>query len=532
MEQPGQPRQTEKPEFAGMQGPFGGILSEIPPHKTEQYAGFVDIQNMICRQGQIQVRQSYNPITSMPDPQEPILGVFDFFEKNGNRIQVIITTTRLIKWNGATSDWTVIGGGPLTGSATQIFTASVVNQKFCFSQGVDKIQLWDGIGGAFAAAAAAAVPARFLCEVATHLVVGFTVEGGNSFPQRIRWTGAGDPTDWVSASSGVSDLNNDLGPITGIIKLYQSGWIFQQWGITQMQPTGVGSNPFRFPSIVTGREKGNICPYSLAIFNEQLAPYVGKDNIYVFNGNTSEPIGDFPIQGSRTRLGARSRIFADIKASPLNQVFGFATTSIGGNIFNAYWLFIPNIGAWVFNFDEFNWTKFVFDSNVATAGVFSTAGGIRIIDLIGTITAQSWTPATLVSTNPLDDFLLGFASGEPGLSSFATRSEEPWSCITGPMPFNDLRHEDSTNAIRIVIKDNAKNMTFRVTGINEKDQTQSKTVIIGTGSGKMLVIVVVFPMITGMFLTIKIDGAAGQAVDISEMTPIYVVANEYKTNVF
>lgn len=532
MQQPGQLREGERAEFPGLQGPFGGILSEIPPHKTEQFAGFVDAQNVIFRLGQAQVRQSYNAITAMPNPQEAILGVFDFFERNGNRIQVIVTPTRVLLWNGGASTWTVLAGGPLTGSTTQIFTSSVVNQKLCFCQGVDVVQLWDGIGGGFAAASGAAVPAKYLTEVAGHLVVGNTIEGGNARTQRIRWTGTGDPTDWVSFSSGSSDLNNDLGPITGMIKLYQNGWAFQQWGIVQIQPTGIGGNPFRFNPIVTGRQKGNICPYSLAVFNEQLAPYVGKDNIYVFNGNTSEPIGDYPIQGSRTRLGARSRIFTDIKSSSLNQIFGFATTSIGGNPFNAYWLFIPNIGAWVFNFDEFNWTKFVFDSNVATAGVFSTAGGTRIMDLIGTIQAQSWTPATLPVTNPLDDFLLGFSSGEPGLSSFATRSEMPWSLTTGPMPLGDLRHENSVAAIRLIIKDNAVNMTFNVKASNEKGDVQTKTVVIGTGSGKMLEVLVMFPQVTGMFLTIFINGGAGQAVDISEITPMYLVANEYKTNVF
>lgn len=534
MQQPGQLRDGERPEFQGLQGPFGGILSEIPPHKTEQFAGFIDAQNMSFRLGQAQVRQSYLQLTAMPNPQEPILGIFDFFNNIGNRIQVIITPTRLLQWNGAgAGSWTVITGGPLTGLNTGLFTAAVVNQKLLFSQGTDKVQLWDGITVGFAAAAAAAVPARYLAEIANHLVVGYTVEGGTAFTQRIRWTGAGDPTDWTSFNSGIEDLNNDLGPLTGLIKLYQNGWAFQQWGIVQIQPTGIGTNPFNFPPVVTGRQKGNICPYSLAVFNEQMAPYVGKDNIYVFTGNTSEPIGDYPVSGSRTRLGARSRIFSDIKAAAsLSQIFGFATTSIGGNPFNAYWLFIPNVGAWIFNFDEFNWTKFTFDTQIACAGVFNTASTLRIIDLIGTIQAQGWSPATLGASNPLDDFLFGAANGEAELSNFSTRSEMPWSLTTGPMSFQDLRHEKTTASVRLVIKDNAVGMTFNVTVSDEKGDTQTKVVTIGTGSGQMLVVLVNVPRVTGMFATVNIFGNAGQAVDISEITPLYTIANEYKTNVF
>lgn len=532
MLQPGQLRESERPEFQGLQGPFAGILSEIPPHKVEQYAGFVDSQNVSFRLSQAQVRQSYLPLTALPAPaNEPILGVFDFFTSAGARVQVVATPTRLLQWNGNTSTWTNIGGGPLTGSATAIYTAAVVNQKLLFSQGTDKVKLWDGITANFADAAAAAVPARFLSEVAFHLIAGYTIEGGNPFPQRFHYTASGDPTDWTSVNAGTTDLNNDLGPITGIIKLYQSGWIFQQWGITQLQPTGQGTAPFAQIPVVTGRQKGNICPYSLAIFNEQMAPYVGKDNIYVFTGNTSEPIGDYPISGSRLRLGARSRIFADLKAATLSQVFGYATTSIGGNPFNAYWLFIPNIGAWVFNFDELNWTKFVFDNNVATAGSFTTAATLRILDLVGSIQAQSWTPATLGANNPLDDFLLGMANGEPEVSNFFTRSEMPWSLTTGPMPMMDLRHEKSTTAVRLVIRDNSA-MTFNVTATNEKGFSQTKAVSIGSNTGKMLEIIVNFPSITGMFLTIQISGAAGQPVDISEIVPLYIVDNEYKSNVF
>jgi len=527
--QPGQLREGERSEFS-LKGPFGGILSEVPPHFYEQFQGFADVQNISFRLAQAMVRFGYSSLTLMPNPQEPIVGIFDFFNSNGNRIQTIVTPTRLIQWNGASSTWTVITG-TLTGALTALFTAAVVNQKLLFCQGTDKVQLWDGITAGFANAAAAAVPARYLAEIKDHLVVAYTTEGGNPFPQRIRWTKSGDPTDWTSVAAGSSDLNNDLGPITGLFKLYQNGWAFQQWGITQIQPTGIGTNPFAFNPVITGRQKGNICPYSAAVFNEQLIPYVGKDNIYVFNGQTSDPIGDFPLAGSRLRLGARTRIFTDLKGTSLNQVFGAATTSIGGNPYNAYWIFIPNVGAWVFNFDEANWTKFVFNSNVNVANAFNTAGTLRIMDLIGLIQDQSWSPATLSSTNALDDFLLGFQSGVPGVSNFASRSETAWSLTTGPMPYDDLRHEDTTSAIRLVIRDNTS-MTFVVTASNEKGQTQSKTVTIGSNTGAMLEILVTFPQLTGMFMTVRISGDVNQPVDISEITPLYIVSNEYKTNVF
>jgi hypothetical protein len=531
MLQGGQLRESERPEFP-LTGPFGGILSEIPDHMIEKFGGFLDAQNISFRKAQAMVRQSHRPLTLMPNPQEPILGIFDFFRSDGNRVQVIVTPTRLFQWNGGGGgSWTQITGA-LTGASTAIFTASVVAGNLLFCQGTDKVKLWNGVTAGFADAAAGAVPARYLTEVANHLIAAYTIEGGNAAPQRVRWTAANNPTDWTGFNAGQVDLFNDLGPITGAINLYQNGWIFQQWGIVQAQPTGIGTNPFFFTRVVGGRQKGCICPYSIAVFNEQQAPYVGKDNIYSFNGNSVEPIGDFPVSGSRVRLGARSRIFTDLQGAPLNQVFGYATTSIGGTPFNAYWLFIPNVGAWVFNFDEFNWTKFTFDNVIATAGTFNTAGVIRIMDLIGTIQAQSWTPATLGATNPLDDFLIGEAGGSPELSNFSTRSEMPWSLTTGQLVFGDNRHENSVATVRMIIRDNAVGMAFTVTGSNEKGQTQSKDVLIGSGTGRMLELLVTFPMITGKFISLFINGAAGVPLDISEIAPIYTVGNEYATNVF
>lgn len=527
MLQPGQLREGERQE-APLKGPFAGILSEIPDHLIEQFSGFIDAQNISFRKAQAMVRQSYTVLTAMPNPQEAILGIFDFFRNDGARIQTVVTPTRLLQWNGASQTWTVING-VLSGTATQDFTATTVGQKLCFCQGVDKVKIWDGNAANFTDAAAAAVPAKYLAEVDNHLLVGFTVEAGNALPQRVRWTGAGDATDWVSFNAGQTDLFNDLGPITGIVNLYQNGWIFQQWGIVQAQPTGIGTTPFAFRKVVTGKQKGNICPYALTVFNEQFAPYIGKDNVYVWNGSTSEPIGDFPISGNRVRLGARARIFADLKQVVLNQVFGYATTSIGGNPFNAYWIFMPQLNAaWVFNFDEANWTKFVFDSSILTAGSFTNAGSLRIQDLIGLISQQTWTPATLQATNPLDDFLFGSATGSAELSNFSTRSEMPWS-LTGFLAFDDLRHEKSTTAVRLLIRDNAAGMVFTVTLSNEKTEAaQSKTVTVGSGTGKMLEIIVTFPQVTGMFLTILINGAAGVPLDISEITPLYVVGNEYR----
>lgn len=521
MLQPGQLRETELPEFP-LRGPFGGIQSEVSPDEIEQL-GFYDCVNVTLRKSNVTVRTSYNALTAMPNPQEPINGIADFFTNTGARVQVIITPTRLLKWDGAANDWVVITG-TLTGAITDLFSWTVVNHKLLFSQGVDKVQLWDGITAGFADASVNAVPARYAIELATHVLVADTIEGGNRFHQRVRWTGSGDPTDWISFNAGVRDNIGDLGPITGLVKLYQTGYAFHQWGITQIIPTGIGTKPFDFQPI-SANKRGCICPFSIAPYGEFHAPYVGGDNIYLFNGTESIPIGDAPIDGNR-RVGARRRIMGELLQADFGRVYGYTTAAINGNDFNAYWLSIPGGNTWVYNFDENNWTRWVFNKTVRSIGRFAKAGQVRIIDLVGLISEQQWTPATLTNTNPFDGVLLGFTDGTPGYVDFTNYSEQSWSISSGQLVMGDRRHSKTIERFRLIIQD-LGSVTFDVTVTNERGQTKTQSVTLGTGSGLSLMTILPFK-INGMFLRWTVSGSAAAKASFVEFTPIYAVGGEAK----
>lgn len=527
-----------------IRGPFGGVLSEIPVDAIERYAGFLDLLNVICRLGTVGPRPGFTALTPMPNPQEPIVGIADFFDKNGTRHQMVITPTRLLAWNGAgAGTWTVIIGA-LTGSAIQLFDWSVVNYKLLFSQGVDKVQVWDGITVGFAPASVNAVPALHMMELNTYLIVGNTIEGGQSFPQRIRWTSPGDTTDWISLSAGVGDLINDLGPINALIKLYQSGYAIHQFGVTQIIPTGNGLNPFNIQPLASANH-GAVYPNSVAKSGGEFACWAGLDNIYQFDGTTITPIGDRKIEGGS--VGARSRILGDLaNASSTNSVYGYITTMLGTTYYNAYWLAIPGIAVWCYNFDEGNWTRFTYTKLISTMGRFSKAGIIRIIDLVGPILAQTWSPATLGGVNPPDGFLLGFGDGTPGYVDFTNRSELAWSITSGQHIFADARHSHNVKKFRITIKDGGQvQFSVTVTGvlysspkpildangqpISTNSSTVSKTQVItmGNGSGQVISRVVDFS-IPGQYVAWQVNGSPNSAVDFVEFTPIFDVGGEQR----
>jgi hypothetical protein len=536
-QQPQTLRQDELPEYSFV-GPFGGIQSEV---QLDQYGnnGFVDVQNIMFRKAAARIMPTFTPL-AVPSPGEIIIGMADFFNVNGVRRFVVWTPTKMYFYNAGV--WTQVTGA-LTGSTSQFMQWDVVGYKLYFSQQKDTIWVWDGITAGFATASANPnnVPCKYLCEIGFHLVVANTIEGGVTAPNRVRWSGIGDGTDWASFSSGQNDLFNGLGPINGLARIYQNGYAFQQWGITQIVPTGIGLAPFQFISMGS-RAKGSILPYGVASFGELVACYVGKNDIYLFDGTESQPIGSRPIDGNR-RLGARVRIFNDLFTALETNIFGFILTSANGNDYESYWLFIPSLNkAWIYHFDEGNWTQMFFASGqlVGPAGVAPLSSAPRWIDLSGTWLAQSSTWAALANTNQLDTLAISdftaqtvdfFNFNSPGSNptSGSINPSDGWYIRSGQLDFGDPRHAHTVKKVRLRLIDNGA-VTIRIRWTNEKGQQDSSTLTYGTGSGQVLVRVIPVAL-PGQFLTWELSGPPGVAFGITEFTPIYDVAGEIQMGV-
>ena len=528
--QPQQQRQDEPNDFV-LTGPFGGIQSEAPQERIEQL-GFADAINVLFRKGAAFTRPKlYQTLTAL---NGPVLGAADFFDVTSTRHQVVMTPTSVYNWDPVTGMFSLLTG-TLTGGSNQKYTWAVVDDKLCFCQQEDVVQVWDGITAGFGPVSANAVPAKFLFELNFHLIAANTIETGILAQQRVRWTGAGDPTDWISLDAGQADLLNDLGPITGGLRLYQLGFIWQYWGITQMIPTGNGLFPFNFVPLGS-KAKGNVIPYSLASFGEDIACYVGKNNVYQFDGNYSTPIGDRPIDGSRYRSGARKRILADLQACNFSNVFGFLTTSINGQDYFAYWLFMPELNqSWVYHFDEGNWTRETFNPVIPSiAGNFSRGQIPRIMDLIGTIAQQQRSPASLTAGSPFDSMLIGLTNGVPAYIDMTGTSEVAWQITSGRGFFGDWRHKKTVKAVRLVLQDNTVGFTCKLKLTNNKGYSQTQTIgPIGNGSGNTLVVMVPFqPAVSGTHVDWQLTGSVVSGstplLTLSEISPIYDVSGDIR----
>jgi len=500
-------------------GPFGGVQSELPLTEIEQI-GFVDCRNAILRLGAATSRPGFTALPPFPAPaNEPVQAVADFYNANGTHIQCVITPTRLLQFVGGS--WNQITGPAFTAS-NNLFSWDVLNQKLCFGQGADIIWEWDGISATYNQTSASAPIASYIAEIGDHLMV--VSPNAN---QTYQWSGIGDPTDWTSFSSGTNKLVNNLGPINGLLKLGQYGFGFHQQGIVQIIPTGIGTAPFAFIPIINASQ-GTIAPFSLDHFDDEgveYAVYLGIDNVYVFNGSSVEPIGDRPLSGAK-RTGARTRILADVVTANPQTIYGFVTYSIAGNPFRAYWLVIPGVSVWVYNFDEGNWTVFTYANMISSVGAFFKNSLVTIAQLIGTIQSQSWTPATLLQNNPFDGFLLGFSNGVAGYVDFSNYSEQPVTITSGKLIFGDRRHKHTVKKYRLSVQDKGET-TYTVTMSNEKNISQTKTCTLGTGSGDVLNYILDFS-ITGLRLQWKVSIPAGQPGSVVEFCPMYDIGGEQR----
>ena len=516
--------QTELPEFS-IDPPFAGIQSEMSADDVENVGGFLDCPNMILWNGRCRVRSILKSLPSMPDGTS-VVGATDFYDYLGARHQVAITSGgNVYEFLTSTSTWNQITGTLTPGN--NLYSFAVVGYKLCFCNGVDLIQMWDGITASFGPVAPNGYSARFLFELDTHLVALSTIEGGVAYPQRVRWSGANDPTDWISFNAGINDILSDLGPIYGGAKVGQQGIIHHVDGVTQMVVSGIGTAPFYFYPLGSAVH-GCGFPFTLASIPDVGTFYVAKDNVYLLDtGFSFNPIGSMPTQ-SGLKKGARTSILVELKNADINSVYGFICVAINGNSYLSYWLVIPGASTWIFNVSEGNWTRFTWGKSLKVASRLYNNTSPTWAQLIGTWTAQTQSWAGLSTLNPFDYVFLGFSDGSCGYLDFDGYSEQPWN-VTGPSHcFGDRRHTKSLERFRLVCED-LGTVTASMYFSTETGSNDTQAVSYGNGSG-LSKDVIINTKLSGVYHSWVLSGEPGVPASYTEFAPLYVPGGEFKNN--
>jgi hypothetical protein len=512
--------QDEFPEMS-IRGPFGGVQSEMPPDAIERL-GFLNVSNFYSRKSVMQPAAGYQSLLAQFGPQTgPVLGAYDFFDAAGTRHQVVAYQGQLYEWVGGIANPIATASGP-TGDSSDYFAFADVNYTMCYTQGVDTIQLWSGTGATTAPSQAPS--AKYLMELATHLIAGYITSGvGAPFPSMYMYSGADDPTDWTSFDSGVYNLANELGPIRGLGKVDGIGYSLHHFGLNQIYPTGNAQLPF-YNFGVASKGKGCPYPYGAAYWGDEAFFWPGESDIYMFEGQNIEPIGAKKIDGNR-QVGARSAIMSELRNANPGVITGATTSVINGNDFNAYWLVIPNGSTWIYNIDEESWTRRVYDKTPTLVSRFYNPATITIAQLVGTIAQQSWTFDSLNALGFSDDLFVGFNDGTPGLVDYSLLCETEAVIASGQLIAGDRRHNKLVKNLRVSFIDNGA-FTFFVQFMNEKNQ-QQEFQITWSGSGTGAVRQVLVPCkLNGVSITYSIELGPLQNLTIVELAHIYDTSGE------
>ena len=117
------------------------------------------------------------------------------------------------------------------------------NDKVIATNGIDFVLVWDTTGNFVALDTTTGVEyetgiyltkAKYVTTFENYLILGYTYENGNYYPQRIRWNDIGNETEWItgysgSAEVGKSDFLSGFGKYQGFLIIFKEKSYFRMW---------------------------------------------------------------------------------------------------------------------------------------------------------------------------------------------------------------------------------------------------------------------------------------------------------------
>lgn len=345
-------------------GPFKGIVDNLPrPYKPKNC--WDDVLNFFINNGRLMTRPRLNAYGNPPDGAILRNAItFNDIQNNAHTLALTTQTPYFITAGPVYHALTTPGSISLAGTALP-YGFAVMNGQVFFANG--------SVIGLYADGELSVKDAshpgswRFAGVLNDHMVTCYTTEpepgaaGSIVFPQRVRWSNNGDPTDWAEAAgstAGHTDLLEVPDFITGFATLGRSGYIYRTNGITLMTATGDSTAPFQFDQISNSFGGiGSLFPYALATYGN-LSAFIGSSDLYGFDGNSITPFGG----------DAKNRIFPDLARATGDVITGFITPNIGLRYqFLSYWLSIPGVSTWIYSYDDQTWMRFSSSAGDMTA---------------------------------------------------------------------------------------------------------------------------------------------------------------------
>lgn len=309
----------------------------LPDRPAHLNPGLLTCKNVIAR-----TQGSYGPFGDLV-PYSDVLesrcqGAFTARDNAGN-IQIFAGNATKLRSliSGATTfgDVSRTVGGAYAASADDSWRFVQFGSNVIATNFADDLQSFViGTSTAFGQLAAAAPKSRYLAIWKDFLVLGHL----QANPQRVRWSAIDDPTNWPAIGSAAAaqtqsdqqDLVGEGGWIQGVVGGLGSadGVVIQEralWRVTYVGP------PLIFAFDLVEGARGTPAPGSVVQLGGMVA-YLGEDGFYVFDGQSSRPIGSEKID--KTFFADFDQTYASRMSSavdPINKIFYWAYPGAGNS---------------------------------------------------------------------------------------------------------------------------------------------------------------------------------------------------------
>lgn len=317
--------------------------------------------NVRFRFGEVKGTPGRNVLAG-PATNEAVKLFVQFPQLDGTIWVVMLTTTKVFRWGdgspGVPRQWHQILPGGTVPTGTAQWTAAVGEGKLFFGRSDDELYFWTGVATDLFRTITSQITdtngygngvtaprAKFLEYFNNRLMVGYTVEGANTFANRIRWTESGSFNKWnetFGLGAGFLDLvEGGQEAIRGMRSFGSGGRMFVTTRTTIKDILATGSTPTHV-ELLRVRGIGGNAPYTVASSGEQVF-FLGYDrNVYMWDGVQLHPIGTV----------IQDELYSLTNPSTMDAYFATVCTQR-----DEYWLILSGSDAFIYDYRRQAWTR-------------------------------------------------------------------------------------------------------------------------------------------------------------------------------
>ncbi|TFH33345.1 MAG: hypothetical protein E4G97_00790 [Deltaproteobacteria bacterium] len=245
----------------------------------------------------------------------PIRAMFTFVGTDGAIRTIMCCDTIVYAYNSTLNSASDITPTPApTGGASDVWQFELVSGLPILSNGKDAIRKWTSYAGVLTALSGAPTWAKRLSSCMNRLVVSNLLEGGYTYPGRVRWTGPGNPENWtldttnkagrhdiVSYQGGVEASANIKAQITRGHEVF----FFAERGLWKADFAAATRNFICVNPITEILSSRALCKKEETIY------FIGKNDLFLSGGGDPTAIG----------LPVRDELFDNLNASAIASAF-------------------------------------------------------------------------------------------------------------------------------------------------------------------------------------------------------------------